>query len=231
MALVGLIYLMPVGGGGALMSLADQPHPHDSLAQPHAPADAQYYRDQWIRETAQFYALHPPRRDERPGASGVTAAKASFAQPQSAASGVTQAAHVTAGSPVPAPVATVAAQPLPPLPTIAAAGPPEWIKRWRIVASLAAGLLAGLVFASVWPASAIAAASGSSQPDDDASGSREAADAASPLAADTGVGELIAIRLPAAWVGVRPTAGQTWRRAILASSYLIASLCGWSLLS
>ncbi len=117
----------------------------------------------------------------------------------------------------------------------AAAGPPEWIQRWRIAASLAAGLLAGLAFVSVWPASPIALAPASSQRQGEPCEhhrptTTDTANEAAPLAAETAPGELIAIRLPAAWVGVRPTTGETLRRVILAASYLIASLCGWSLL-
>src|SRR5690606_37207717 len=122
-ALVGLVYLMPVSGGAASAPLAGQPQA-SSLAHetpPRSPADAQYYRDQWLRESAQFYALHPPRRDERSAARdvapAVTTAKASLATSQPPGSAVTQAAHLSAATLPPRPqVAAVAAQPaaLPP---------------------------------------------------------------------------------------------------------------------
>lgn len=231
-ALIGLVYLMPVRGEPAQRSPAAQPQSTATLAL-QTPADAQYYRDQWSREAAQFYALHPPRPDKTSALTNVApevkTAKASYVQLPAAGISVTQAAHVTAASPRP-PVAAVAA----PTPQLVAttAGPPEWIQRWRIAASLAAGLLAGFAFVSVWPASSVRCAAASAASGDDAAppSDRASAAAMSPLAAEADTGEVIAIRLPAAWVGVRPTSGETLRRVILAASYLSASLCGWSLL-
>lgn len=235
-ALVGLVYLMPVGTGAMSLLSADQPHSAATLASQRTPVDAQYYREQWIREAAQFYALHPPQRDQsatsRNQTPAVTTAKASFVQSPAAASAVKQAAHITATSP-PRPAAPVVKSAAP-APKLAATttGPADWIGRWRIAASLTAGLLAGLAFVIVWPASALGGTPARSQNSSlppELLAEDSAADP-SPLAAETGAGEVIAIRLPAAWVGVRPTTSETLRRMILAASYLIASLCGWSLL-
>lgn len=236
--LVGLVYLMPASSKQPLAPLAAQtPNAADHRTSQRLPTDPQYYRDQWIRETAAFYALHPPRRDERPTTERstpvATTARVAFQSSEPSQQPVTQAAHVTTGPPPQAPAAAIVSRSPATQSAVTAAEPPHWIQRWRITASLGAGLLAGLMFVAIWPAAAIQSATGSSPPENKVDASNDASPAAkaSPLATESGSGEVIAIRLPAAWVGVRPTMSESLRRVILAASYLLASLCGWNLLS
>ncbi|TVP99506.1 MAG: hypothetical protein EA381_09600 [Planctomycetaceae bacterium] len=117
-------------------------------------------------------------------------------------------------------------------------------RRWHVITWLAAGMLAGLAYVSFWPVIPVRdvelAGSDGLSDSDGASRSRGASaqprsgGGCGPVASDPLAparrGESIPIRLPAKWVRVRPTMGQTVRRGVLGGSYLLALVGTWGLL-
>jgi len=216
-ALFGLAYLLP------LATRIEAPVVSSGLSQSHQPTayalglydvprDDQFYRDKWIAEAAAFYAANPPKESE----------------PQSAPSPVITASMRTAvesttgdqGRDQPK-VAQVSYIDQPPngqaKETSQTAGQtamalPAKAQRWRVLTCLAAGLLASLLFASVWPANE----------------TRHQATVSNDRPLEVvGRGEAIPIQIPAAWIGLRPTLRQTARRSVLSGSYLVAALGAW----
>lgn len=234
--LVGLAYVLPIGSEAAR---PDQPpnrspqhhSPHATAEQSalRLPTDAQFYRDQWARDAQRFYALHPPRQNAGSQASSKIVPAAAASDPRHPADSAVSHAYraaTTTGRQAAAGSEPKLAQPSARANEVSAVSSRQ--KRWRVVTCLAAGMLASLAFATVWPAVAApgcpwTATSEEIRPPHSA--------AVSPLVADPSRGEAIAIalRLPAAWVRVRPTLSQTLRRGVFGGSCLLAALGGWSL--
>lgn len=221
-ALFGLAYLFPLATEIAQRSAqlaaptTDQPTAY-ALGLYDVPRDDEFYRNQWIAEAKAFYAANPPKTgDSETAASVVIPASMRTSvqptlneQPVANESNVTQASHSD-----PQPNRTPETQASKPQPatgqTVLAL--PAKAQRWRVITCLAGGLLASLAFASIWPVNP------HHQSDLIASESQMEV---------SGRAESIPIRIPATWVGLRPTWGQTARRGVLSGSYLVAALGAW----
>jgi hypothetical protein len=254
-ALMGLSYLLPVTAPSEQAATSARANGSQRVASlpprlsPPLPADDQFFRDRWTHDAKAFYARQAYRQPSDAAAETKNASLArsvadgKFCDAGTAAP-VTTVVGYSDDSQTRSPVAH-AYQAVPQTDTgstsqiaVAAADSadrdaaaamiiPARLKRWRVATCLAAGLLASILFASVWPV-----ASGNA-------GSAESsiADATSmhtiglaPAGGDSARGEAIPIRLPAAWVGIRPTMSQMLRRGVLCVSYLIAGLGGWGML-
>lgn len=201
------------------------------------PSDDQYYRDQWIAETSEFYAANPPREEassNQPPQIRTASARTSTAtldqQTGQRAPSDAQAENATGPEAVVNQAShaelvnrsvTQTAEPASPMPTqdirpISTTGMvlPARTQRWRVLTCLAAGLLASLLFASVWPA----------EPN------RQGALSTKERQLEIfGHSEAIPLRLPSAWIALRPTLGQMTRRGILIGSYLLAAIGAWTI--
>ncbi len=196
--------------------------------------DDQFYRDQWAREAKRFYTLHPPRQlaDAQTNgkilpATAVTFADArqGFTDARQGKPAIAHAYHADTGSrKAMAPSASMLTQASPGAKTSAV---PARLKRWRVASCLATGMLASLAFAAIWPAVSPAARLRNAAP---AKANQTGTVEPAPPSTDPPREEAIAIRLPAAWVRVRPTMSQTLRRGVLGGSYLMAALGGWAML-
>jgi hypothetical protein len=255
-ALLGLVYGIPAADDSPATQLppsaaAVGTPARSSLA---LPSDAQFYRDQWARETSEFYAAHPAGHPsdaqtsldgvgtKRAGAKGaaVTVAMATVgALPRDTGSpqsrqrpdpSVSQASFAGAASNGAASDQATAGLVPPQSAQPAAATTPavsQRQQRWQVLSCLAAGLLASLAFAAVWPAAEQTRKQSTAVAGEDRQGpAAQTVSWSDPAYA----GDAIAIRLPAAWVRVRPTVRQTLRRVILGASYLLAGLGVWGLL-
>lgn len=194
--------------------------------------DPAFYREQWARETARFYAANPPR-SEAPRAhestgtrspvqvAGLHGGPAENVQPVD--SRIAPASHSESAQP------SVVANALPPVPVRAAESGHEQNvgRRWHVLTCLATGLLASLAYVAMWPTVSVPAGCPIDiQPDDTL--------ASHPVAATmTGderqQADSIQIHLPSQWVHLRPTMGQTVRRGVLGGSYLLAMIGAWGL--
>lgn len=230
-ALFGLAYLLPLA---PIATETTQASASPSDAQPtefamglyEIPQDEQFYRDKWVAEANAFYRANPPKSSESQSvpsmviaASMRTAAESSASnsqidppiQNESTNPTVAQVSHVNSNSLQPAltPQTTETQSP-----TVLAL--PAHAKRWRVITCLAAGLLASLMFVSIWPA-------------------RPSNDQPLPLVDRpmeiVGLGEAIPVRIPSRWIGVRPTLRQTVKRSVLTGSYLIAAIGAWGIVS
>jgi len=226
-ALFGLAYLFPLATGtedpsaSGGTSLSHQPTAY-ALGLYDVPRDDQFYRDKWVAEAAAFYALNPPKESEPQSArsqvvtasmqTAVESATVESATGDSATGDSAQnQANVAQVAHIDHPVSGQAKE------TRRTTGQtvmalPAKAQRWRVLTCLAAGLLASLLFASVWPANET-----SQQP---------TVPNGRPMEA-VGPGEAIPIQIPAAWIGLRPTLRQTARRSVLSGSYLVAALGAW----
>jgi len=194
-------------------SLSHQPTAY-ALGLYDVPRDDQFYRDKWIAEATAFYAANPPKDTENPSAPSLvitasmrTAVESTAEKQAGNESTVAQVSHVDQQSAGQAKQPNATARQ-----TVLAL--PAKAQRWRVLTCLAAGLLASLLFASVWPANE--------------SGEQSAVQN-DPQMEVIGRGEAIPIRIPAAWIGLRPTLRQTARRGVLSGSYLVAALGAWGI--
>jgi hypothetical protein len=222
-ALFGLAYLFPIA-----------PHPNDATqtdvssfdAQPTAfaqglydiPQDDQFYRDKWIAEANAFYSANPPKNVDAQAAPSlvITASARTPVEPSHAVSSNLQ--PLDAPSPeiaVAEPNVVQATQSSPTGPQTVMALPAH-AQRWRVLTCLAAGLLASLLFVSVWPANR-------------SSDQRPIIN--DPTLELVGRVDAIPVRIPSAWIGLRPTWRQTARRGVMSASYLIAALGAWGIIS
>jgi hypothetical protein len=243
--LISMAYLLPAASR-ALAPHASAGHSGAAAALPGQrsalPADDQYYRDQWARETQQFYARQPPRQSrgaetlasstlsDVPGLRGgvVTAAAAvAAAQDPIAGGSTTQPAVAQAYHSDQHPRGTVA-QVLKTDATTGAAPIPRRVRQWRVLSCVAAGTLASLLFAALWPVTTDRAQHSSRPAEQSAT---DPFIAAAHRRQTPSAGEAIEIRLPAAWVRVRPTMSQTLRRGVLGSSYMLAAIGSWAMLA
>lgn len=233
-ALFGLAYLAPVAtppndATQARVSLLDAQPTAFAQGLYEIPQDDQFYRDKWIAEATCFYAANPPRNSEpQSAASLVIAASARTPvkpypiQPDEGES-LSESSRETAIA-EPAVIQATHADPLPikqatqtsPIGPQAVMALPAHAQRWRVMTCLAAGLLASLLFVSVWPLSH--------------SNDRRPIISNHPLEL-VGRGEAIPMRIPSAWIGLRPTLHQTTRRGVMSASYLIAALGAWGIVS
>lgn len=215
--LFGLAYLLPLATGIEDASVSGGPSPSHqptayALGLYDVPRDDQFYRDKWIAEVAAFYALNPPKESEPQSArSLVITASMRTAVESSTGNQAQNRAKVAQLAPIDQRVSGQAKE------TSRTAGQtgmavPAKAQRWRVLTCLAAGLLASLLFASVWPAN-------ETRQQPTAPNDR-------PLEV-VGRGEAIPIQIPAAWIGLRPTLGQTARGSVLSGSYLVAALGAW----
>jgi hypothetical protein len=85
-----------------------------------------------------------------------------------------------------------------------------------VATCLAAGLLASLLFVSIWPAAPAVAPS--SLPNE-------------RQLELVGRGEAIPVQIPSTWIALRPTLRQSARRGVLTSSYLFAAIGAWGIVS
>lgn len=216
-ALFGLAYLLPLATGP---NRAIHPHTASTESGPTAfalglydiPQDDQHYRDQWIAEADAFYRDNPPRNSE-PQSTASQVITASARTPVQTHEKVAQSPPV---GHQPVEQAEQASQP--PRQNqgqVVMALPPRAL-RWRVATCLAAGLLASLLFVSIWPATR-----SNAQPSLPNDGQLDL----------VGRGEAIPVRIPTAWIGVRPTLRQTARRSVLSGSYLVAALGAWGIVS
>jgi len=119
------------------------------------------------------------------------------------------------------------------------------LKKWHVITWLAAGMLASLAYVSFWPVIPVRdvelggadglSSSRGAPGTRGASAESLAGGGIRPCAGDplepARRGESIPIRLPAQWVRVRPTMGQTVRRGVLGGSYMLALAGTWGLLT
>jgi len=189
------------------------------------PRDDAYYRQKWARDAAAFYDANPPRDFDAVVQSGpvITASLKQSNALSSDPSDVAQASHSDSRNLLDGPVFA---------PSQAAAGivtasgavatlSPE-SRNWRVATFVAAGLLASILFTAVWPARVpqgpalpTFAMPEFALPGDDHQ--------------QTPPGDAVAITLPSAWVGVRPTVRETLRRGVLGASYAMAGSATWGI--
>jgi hypothetical protein len=245
--LISMAYLLPAASrapdqrasaGSSGKAAAVQGH------QPALPADDQYYRDQWARETQQFYAQQRPRQS--PGAETIASSESNDAPPSLSRVVPAAAAAAAQGPVAQEPVAPpVVAQAYhadhAPRRTVAQGSktavkgakldaPPitKRVRQWRVLSCVAAGALASLLFAALWPVAAARSQRSSCSAEQSAA---DAIGATAPRRQKLASEEAIEIRLPAAWVRVRPTMSQTLRRGVLGSSYMMAAIGSWAMLA
>ena len=161
------------------------------------PRDPEFFRKKWRQIANEFYAAHPV---DRP-ANSPTVVTASLSDQGDdvnfAATQVSTAAHT---------VPTAIAEPMivhkiaAPMPRIALVRPPAFF------AAIAAGLLASLLYCSIWPLRHSAARHG-----------LECSDS-------------LRIELPSQWVRIRPTSIQRLRPIVLCASYIGGVLAAWSII-
>lgn len=216
-ALFGLAYLIPFATSieGPVVSsgssLSHQPTAY-ALGLYDVPRDDQFYRDKWVAEAAAFYAANPPKESEPQSApsqvipaSMRTTVESTVGDPARDQPNVTQVSHIgQQPSGHTKKTSEAAGQTVMALPATA--------QRWRVLTCLAAGLLASLLFASVWPAN---------------ESSQQTTAANDRQMEVVGRGEAIPIQIPAAWIGLRPSLRQAARRSVLSGSYLVAVLGAW----
>jgi hypothetical protein len=187
--------------------------------------DSAYYREQWARETARFYAANPPRSEATENRSPVQVARLDGGAAENdkpAASGIAPASHLESAHP------DVATRVLPSVPSVSgeSAQDPNVGRRWHVLTCLAAGLLASLAYVAMWPTVALPVGRPiGTQPEESVVGHAVAATAAS--ADERHPADSIQIHLPNQWVQLRPTIGQTVRRGVLGGSYLLALIGAW----
>lgn len=182
--------------------------------------DDAYYRQKWASDAAAFYDANPPRDFDAVVQTGpvITASLRQAKGPANDFGGIAQASHSDSQNSAADPVSAT---------DRASAGflaTPEGIaplspdsRNWRVATLMAAGLLASLVFAAVWPVQA-------SQDSATAKLAFPGADRESSPPSDA-----VAITLPAAWVSVRPTAREMVRRGIVGTSYAMAGVATWGI--
>lgn len=194
--------------------------------------DPAFYREQWARETARFYAANPPRSETPPirestgKPSPVQVARldgGSAENVQPTAGGIAPASHSELAQP------SAVASAMPPVPALPAESSHEQNvgRRWHVLTCLATGLLASLAYVVIWPTASIPAGpSIGTLPDDTLAGQ---AVAATTTGDERQQADSIQIHLPSQWVHLRPTMGQTVRRGVLGGSYLLALIGAWGL--
>lgn len=211
-ALFGLAYLLPV----ATVQPGHAGPPGQSPVEPTAfaqglynvPTDPQFYREKWIAEAAAFYAAHPPQDDIASMAAPrvIQASARTSVEPRDADLAITD--PPIADSPI-------ADSPEPGLASTAVLPLDARARQWRVITCLASGLLASLLFVSIWPLHR-----------------RDATvDSSASLPAPAGAGEAIPVSLPSAWIGLRPTWNQTAKRGVMGASYLIAAISVWGIMT
>ena len=228
-ALFGLAYLLPLAPIAtettqASVSLTDAQPTEFALGLYEIPQDEQFYRDKWIAEANAFYRANPPKSSEsQPVPSMVIAASMRTTAEPSASNSqidspirnesttptVAQVSHINSVQPTQTPQTIEN-----PTPTVLAL--PAHAKRWRVITCLAAGLLASVMFVSIWPARL---------PNEQSLPSIDR-----PMEI-VGRGEAIPVRIPSRWIAVRPTLRQTVKRSVLAGSYLFAAIGAWGIVS
>lgn len=203
----------------------------------------EFYRQQWVNETARFYAENPPRQSDTPtqGANPksrraeVEAAMGdAVTLPQVPETAIVRATHLQS-EPVAGQAAVVGIPSN--RPDQAGADGSSAIdpvrRRWHVITWLAAGMLASLAYVTCWPA--VPACNR-----DSGKLASTGADLARPVgvgkplggtAESRRPGEAIEIHLPGQWVRLRPTVGQTVRRGVLGGSYVMAACGAWGLIA
>lgn len=229
--LFGLVYLMPQDCQVGILTapLAGHTAGAEPAALDQRARDPAYYREQWARETARFYAANPPRSEDSEGRESagnrspvqVARLDGGAENDQPAASGIAPASHLESAQPV----ATARA-----LPSGLSEGgesvpDPSVGRRWHVLTCLAAGLLASLAYVAMWPTVTAPAKHPMGAQSEDSVGHAFASAAAS--AEGRHPADSIQIHLPSQWVRLRPTIGQTVRRGVLGASYLLASIGAW----
>jgi hypothetical protein len=192
------------------------------------PRDDDYYRQKWARDAAAFYDANPPRDFDAVAQSGpvMTASLKQSKALSSDPSDVAQASHSDSRNLVDADAAVFA-------PSQAAAGivaasgvvatlSPQ-SRNWRVATFVAAGLLASILFTAVWPARTPPGLALPTLALPEFAMAGDDHDRQSPP------GDAVAITLPSAWVGVRPTVRETLRRGVLGASYAMAGSATWGI--
>lgn len=228
-ALFGLAYLLPLANAPiettqSSVSANDAQPTEFALGLYDVPQDEQFYRDKWIAEANAFYTANPPKTSESQSVPSMVIAASMRAPAAPLASNSTGEPPIQDANVKPSVAQASHLNPLPPhqaqkkiqAPTQTTMALPANAQRWRVITCLASGLLASLMFVSIWPARPSTA-----QP--------------SPLIERpmeiVGRGEAIPVRIPSRWIGVRPTLRQTAKRSVLAGSYLIAAIGAWGIVS
>ncbi|RPH81127.1 MAG: hypothetical protein EHM77_04375 [Planctomycetaceae bacterium] len=194
--------------------------------------DSAFYRDQWTRETARFYAAHPPRSDasedlEAPGKRTpvqVASLNGSSAETIPMGNGgIAPASHLESAQP------DAVAITAPPIPALAAESARDQHvgRRWHVLTCLATGLLASLAYVVMWPTVSVPPG----RPVDIRGEEIVTGQAVmtTALADERDQADSIQIHLPSQWVHLRPTIGQAVRRGVLGGSYLLALFGAWGL--
>lgn len=229
--LAGRITERPAGVTTMPPRLVSAPLPQDGTR------DQAYFRQLWQHETANHYALNPPRDRSAPPSNSVASRVVTAAAEMANEATDDESAVMHPPDTVASAVATqldrrvdradradrrTAATPVP-LNT----------RRWNVLTCLAGGLLASIVFAMVWPAAPQSDLDppAATLPDEREGLSARPQSTGLATAGDPSAGRQdVAIRLPSAWVRVRPTTGETLRRAVLGGSYLVAMAGAWQVI-
>lgn len=230
--LFGLVYLMPQNRQVAPIAVpvAGVAAVGEQASLDKRTRDSAYYREQWARETARFYAANPPRSEDSKGRESmgnhspvhVARLDGNAENDNPVASGIVPASHSESAQP------DAAKSVLPSVPSAAgeSALDPRVGRRWHVLTCLAAGLLASLAYVAMWPTVTVAVGSPiGGQPEDSVVGPTVTTTAAS--ADERHPADSIQIHLPSQWVQLRPTIGQTVRRGVLGGSYLVALIGAW----
>jgi hypothetical protein len=182
--------------------------------------DDAYYRQKWASDAAAFYAANPPRDFDAVVETGpiIAASMRTGVGKASDSTDIAQASHsddrISWDDPASATDKASAGSLA--TPNKIALMPPL-SRNGRVATFVAAGLLASLVFAGVWPVR---------EWKDGASakfGLHKSGRESSPPS------DAIAITLPSVWVRVRPTGRETVRRGILGTSYAMAGAATWGI--
>jgi len=162
------------------------------------PRDPEFYREKWRQIANDFYKANPVASDQ-PAAAVITASLSDQNDLQSdLGPKISTVAHTTP-APIVEPVIETTAPAAPR--RVALIGPPA------VFAAIAAGLLATLLYSTLWPTI-------SGNP------SQELA-----------CSDLLRIELPSRWVRIRPTPFQRLRPIVLAGSYVVGIAAAWSIIS
>jgi len=162
------------------------------------PRDPEFYREKWRQIANDFYKANPVASDE-PAAAVITASLSDQNDLQSdLGPKISTVAHT-----MPAPVIETAVVPTTPATPrrVGLIGPPA------VFAALAAGLLATLLYSTLWPTI--------------------------PSSPNHGLAcsDLLRIELPSHWVRIRPTPFQRVRPIVVAASYVGGIAAAWSIIS
>jgi hypothetical protein len=190
------------------------------------PTNDAFYADKWRQIASDFYAAHPVLEDNN-GDRTLTAAlptiAVSYSKPvaspdESASDGHTEPgaspAAIVSTSERPEPASYASLDPTPTIsstPTISTQTIAQPLGPAAVVAAIAAGMLAFLLFQSIWPPSQTIASKRLIPP-------RKPSE------------DELRIELPSEWVRIRPTMKQRSKPMVLSTAYISAAVAAWSII-